>query len=149
MRHHTEPYLFRFDAPVPRRIFGTEFDLSGWIVRSDGKSIHGIRAVARRPLRRRRIFPARRKRSRPDVAAAFPHLPEAKTSGFLLELELSLGRNHLDLQVRHEDRTWHSFHSLAISAYPLRILTRLGLHNVRSVVASYLQQHSHAGARRD
>ena len=137
-----EPYLFRFDAPIPRRIFGERLDLSGWLVRADGKPIHGIRAVLRRPLARRRIFAARRKRSRPDVAAAFPDLSEAKSSGFLLELNLPFGRNHLDLQLRQEDRSWHSFHSLVISAYPFHFLTTLGLSNVRDVVVTHLQKQT-------
>ena len=76
------------------------------------------------------------------MAAAFPDLPEAKSSGFLLELNLPFGRNHLDLQLRQEDRSWHSFHSLVISAYPFRFLTTLGLSNVRDVVVTHLQKQT-------
>jgi GT2 family glycosyltransferase len=137
-RDSTERYTFRFDAPIKRRVFGDRYDLNGWLVHSGGESITGIRAVVRRPLRRRKIFSARRKRSRPDLAAAFPHLPEAKTSGFLLELRLGLGRNYLTLQVRDEQRVWHTFHTAAISAYPLLLLDKLRFHRLRQFLISYL-----------
>src|ERR1700730_5587957 len=97
-----DPYVFRFDAPIESRVFGAQYDLSGWLLHSSGKPITGIRALVKRRPGRRKIFTARRKRSRPEVADAFPHLPEAKKSGFLLELRLRLGRNHLTLQVREE-----------------------------------------------
>src|SRR2546426_9324057 len=91
-------YIFRFDTPIAPRIFGDEYDISGWLLHSGGKPINGIRALVRRRFAHRKIFRARRKRDRPDVAAAFPHLPEAKASGFLVELRPGLGRNHLTLQ---------------------------------------------------
>lgn len=139
-RDSTERYTFRFDAPIEPRVFGDRYDLSGWLLHSDGEPITGIRAVLRRPLRRRQIFPARRKRSRPDIAAAFPHLPDAKNSGFLLELQLGLGRNHLTLQVRDEQRAWHTFHTAVISAYPLRLFHKLGFHHLRRFLISFLQR---------
>ena len=133
------PYTFRFDAPIEHRVFGDRYDLSGWLLHPDGESITGIRAVLRRPLTRRKVFSARRKRSRPDIAAAFPHLPEAKTSGFLLELRLRLGRNHLTLQVRGQKPVWHTFHTATISAYPLLLLDKLRFHRLREFLISHLQ----------
>jgi GT2 family glycosyltransferase len=136
----TNDYLFRFDGPTESRVFGDAYNLSGWLLHPDGKLVTGIRAVLKRPLRRRRIFAARRKRSRPDVAAAFPHLSEAKASGFLLELRLGFGRNRLTLQVRDEDRVWRTFHTLSISAYPLSVLRKIGFANVRDFLVATLQQ---------
>lgn len=139
-RESTEPYTFRFDAPINRRVFGDRYDVNGWLVHSRGDPITGIRAVLRRPLTRRQIFPARRKRSRPDIAAAFPHLPEAKTSGFLLELRLGLGRNHLTLQVRDAQRVWHTFHTVVVAAYPLLLFDKLRFHRLRHFLISFLQR---------
>ena len=134
------PYLFRFDAPIEPCVFGDHYDLSGWMLHPQGKPITGIRAVLKRPLARREIFTARRKRSRPDVASAFPKLPEARASGFLLELRLHLGRNRFDLQVRDENRAWQSFRTVVIRAYPLRFLSRLHFEHLRAFLISYLQQ---------
>ena len=139
-RDSTERYTFRFDAPIEHRVFGDKYDINGWLVHSGGQSITGIRAVIRRPFARRQIFPARRKRSRPDIAAAFPHLPEARTSGFLLELRLGFGRNQLTLQVRDEQRTWNTFHTAAIYAYPLLLLDKLRFYRLRQFLLSYFQR---------
>jgi hypothetical protein len=76
-----------------------ELALSGWLLHRDGKPINGIRAIVKRKFARRKIVRARRKRRRRDVEAAFPRLPDAKISGFLFELRLPLGRNHLTFQV--------------------------------------------------
>ncbi len=134
-------YVFRFDAPIKQRVFGDTYDLSGWLLHPQGKPVTGIRAVSKRPLARREIFAARRKRSRLDVASAFPHLPEAKASGFLLELRLHLGLNRFDLQVRDENRNWRSFDTAVISAYPLLLLSKLGFGHLRTFLIAYLQQH--------
>ena len=136
-----DAYVFRFDGPIASRIVGEKYDLTGWLLHSGGKPITGIRALAKRRFARRKIFTARRKRSRPDVAEAFAHLPDAKKSGFLLELQLGLGRNHLTLQVREEDRSWRTFHTAVISAYPLSLLTRLGFRNLEEFLTSYLPRH--------
>jgi glycosyltransferase involved in cell wall biosynthesis len=135
------PHTFRFDRPIEPRIFGDEYNLSGWLLHPEGKPINGIRAVVKRALTDRKIFPARRKRERPDVAAAFPDLPDAKASGFLLELQLKLGRNHLTLQVLDHDRIWRTFQTATIWAFPLSLLKRLRFLNLRRFVISYLQQN--------
>src|SRR5262249_47303714 len=82
---------------------------------------------------------ARRKRERPEVAAAYPHLPEALASGFLLEIPLGLGRNNLTFQLRDHERIWRTFHSTSVVAVPLSSLTRLGLTNLRSFAVHYLK----------
>jgi GT2 family glycosyltransferase len=133
-------YIFRFDAPIESRIFGEQYDLSGWLLHSGGKPITGIRAIVKHRFARRHTFAARRKRTRLDVAEAFPHLPEAKKSGFLFELRLRPGRNDLTLQVREEDRTWRTFHTTVISAYPLSLLGKLGFRNLQEFFASSLQK---------
>ena len=74
------------------------------------------------------------------MASAFPNLPEAKASGFLLELRLRLGLNRFDLQVRDENRNWHSFDTAVITAYPLLLLSKLGFGHLRAFLIAYLQQ---------
>src|SRR3712207_8465048 len=49
-----------------------------------------------------------RKRNRPDVAAAFPHLADAAASGFLIELRLGLGRSDVIFQVLDHERAWRT-----------------------------------------
>jgi GT2 family glycosyltransferase len=133
-------YLFRFDAPLESRIFGETCAVGGWLLERSGKPIHGIRTIVRSTFRRRETVPARRKRERRDVAGAFPDLPGARDSGFLLELGLGLGRNHLTLQVRGEDRVWRTFHTAVIWAWPLSFLKSLRLVHLHRVLISFLQQ---------
>ena len=77
-------YAFRFDALPERVTFSNQIKITGWLLHRRGLPIHGIRGIVRGILRRRSIFRARRKRSRPLIAAAYPDLPEAGQSGFLL-----------------------------------------------------------------
>ena len=79
-------FAFRLDAPIRARVFAEELQISGWLLHRGGEPIHGIRCVVKRRLSRDRVWKARRKRSRPDAAAAFPDLPGAKSSGFLLQV---------------------------------------------------------------
>ena len=133
-------YAFRFDAPIEPVIFGGEANLHGWLLHREGKPIHGIRAIVKRRFFGRKIVRARRKRSRPDVAAAFPHLPNAEASGFLIELRLGLGRSDLIFQVLDHDRLWRTFATARVSAVPLAVLTWSGLANVRRFLIFYLKQ---------
>ena len=102
---------------------GGELELTGWLVQREGKPIHGIRVVIRRGLSRTRSKSARRKRRRPEVAAAFPDLPDAWSSGFLFELRLGLGRSHLTFQVLDHERLLanvsHRFGRLLSAHLPL------------------------------
>lgn len=137
--HPADDYAFRFDLPIESVIFGGKVDLSGWLLQLDGKPINGIRAIARRKLFGRRIFRARRKRSRPDVAASYPDLPNARASGFLIELRLAFGRSRLTLQVLDHDRVWRTFYSTSVVAFPLVLFKWLGLSNFRRFLIFYLK----------
>ncbi|MGI8430869.1 MAG: glycosyltransferase [Chthoniobacterales bacterium] len=133
-----EDYAFRLDARIAPRLFGEKLDISGWIFHRRGEPIQGVRALVQRPLAKPQIVRGRRKRNRPDVAAAFPDQPEAMKSGFLLELRLSLGRNRLQLQVLDDMRVWRTFGTVTVTAFPLRGLSRAGFPRVRELVASSL-----------
>src|SRR4030088_3398826 len=135
-----DDYAFRFDSPIESVIFGGELDLAGWLVHLGGKPVHGIRAIVQRRFFRRKILRARRKRTRLEVAMAFPHLPHAESSGFLLELRLRLGRNRLTFQVLDHDQIWRTFHRGTVIAFPLALLTWSGLTNIRRFLIFYLRQ---------
>src|SRR5262245_11412997 len=111
-------YAFRFDA-VPERItFGRQIKITGWLLHRQGLPIHGIRGIVRSTLRRRSIFKARRKRTRPLIAAAYPDLAEAGQSGFLLLLELPLGRSETTIQVQDHLKIWRTIFVTDIWAFP-------------------------------
>jgi glycosyltransferase involved in cell wall biosynthesis len=139
-------YVFRFDTPAKPLVFD-ELALSGWLLHCDGQPINGIRVIIKRKFARRKIVRARRKRRRPDAEAAFPDLPEAKVSGFLFELRLPLGRNHLVFQALDHEHTWHTFHTAIISAVPFSIIARLGFPNLQNFLISFLK-HTYPGKKR-
>lgn len=138
MSQVAEDYAFRLDAPIDRRLFGEKLDISGWIFHRRGEPIQGVRALVQRPLAKLQTVRGRRKRNRPDVAAAFPDQPGAMGSGFLIELRLSLGRHRLQLQVLDATRVWRTFGTATVTAFPLRGLARAGFPRVRELVASSL-----------
>lgn len=142
-----QDYVFRFDAPIEPVAFGGEVNLNGWLLHRGGKPINGIRVIVKRRLASRAIVPARRKRHRPDAEAAFPDLPEAKMSGFLFELQLPLGRNHLTFQVLDHERSWRTFHTAEISSVPLSFVARVGFPNLRQFLLSSLKQ-AYSGKKR-
>jgi GT2 family glycosyltransferase len=142
-----QDYVFRFDAPIESLAFGGELNLSGWLLHRGSQPINGIRAIVKRRLFSRMIVPARRKRHRPDAEAAFPDLPEARMGGFLFELRLPLGRNHLTFQVLDHERAWRTFHTAIISSVPLSIVERVGFPNLRHFLISSLK-HAHTGKKR-
>ena len=78
-------YAFRFDALPEPVTFSRQIKITGWLLHRQGLPIHGIRGIVRGFLRRRSIFKARRKRSRPLIAAAYPDLPEAGQKQILKE----------------------------------------------------------------
>ena len=141
-------YVFRFDAPLEPIVFGGEAALHGWLLHPEGKPAHGIRAIVRRRFRKRQEFRARRKRNRPDAAAAYPEIPEAMTSGFLLELKLGLGRSHITFQVLDHERIWRTFHSASALSIPLTFVTRVGFSNLRLFLLFYLKHFlTHSASR--
>jgi len=133
-------YVFRFDALPERFTFSNQTKISGWLLHRDGLPIHGIRGIVRGILRRRLIFRARRKRSRPLIAAAYPDLPEAGQSGFLLLLELPVGRNEIAIQVQDHRKIWQTIFVTEIWAFPLTFLGGIGLPRVERFLCSYLAE---------
>ena len=101
-------YAFRFDALPEPVTFSRQIKITGWLLHRQGLPIHGIRGIVRGFLRRRSIFKARRKRSRPLIAAAYPDLPEAGQSGFLLVLDLHGGPNEITFQVQDDRKVWRT-----------------------------------------
>jgi len=139
-------YAFRFDALPDRLTFTRQIKISGWLLQRQGLPVHGIRALVRGVLGRRSIFRARRKRSRPLVAAAYPDLPEAGQSGFLLALEMPIGRSEITIQVQDDRKIWRTIFVTRVWAFPLAFLGRLGLPRVERFLSTYLEQRL-VGAR--
>src|SRR6266403_885112 len=77
-------YLFHFERLPERVTFKKHSEITGWLLHRQGLPTYGIRGIVRGVLRRGSIFKARRKRSTPSIAAAYPDFPEAGQSGFLL-----------------------------------------------------------------
>jgi len=133
-------YAFRFDALPERVTFSRQIKITGWLLHRRGLPIHGIRGIVSGNLRRRSIFRARRKRSRPLIAAAYPDLPEAGQSGFLLLLELPVGRSEITIQVQDHRKIWRTIFVTDIWAFPLTFLGRIGLPRVERFLSTYLAQ---------
>src|SRR5215468_11876538 len=132
-------YAFRFDALPERFVFSKQITITGWLVHRRGLPIYGIRGIVRSNLRRRSIFRARRKRSRPLIAAAYPDLPEAGQSGFLLVLQLPLGRSEITIQVQDDRKIWRTIFVTNRWAFPLTFLGRIGLQRVQRFLSTYLE----------
>ena len=133
-------YAFRFDALPERFTFSNQIKISGWLLHRGGLPIHGIRGIVRGILPRRLIFRARRKRSRPLIAAAYPDLPEAAQSGFLLLLELPVGRNQITIQVQDHRKIWQTIFVTEIWAFSLTFLGRIGLPRIERFLSTYLAE---------
>ena len=133
-------YAFRFDALPERVAFSNQIKITGWLLHRRGLPIHGIRGIVRGILRRRSIFRARRKRSRPAIAAAYPDLPEGGQSGFLLLLELPVGRSEITIQVQDHRKIWRTIFVTEVWAFPLTLLGRIGLPRVERFLSTYLAQ---------
>ncbi len=133
-------YIFRFDEAVPRVVFGGELALTGWLFHRAGRPLHGLRAVVRRTFAAKEMVRGRRKRNRPDAAAAYPEAADAGASGFLLELRLGLGRNELEFQLLDDGRKWQTFARATVTCLPFKWLERSGFHRTRAVLISALQR---------
>ncbi|HZZ17218.1 MAG TPA: glycosyltransferase [Candidatus Sulfotelmatobacter sp.] len=133
-------YAFRFDALPERVTFSNQIKITGWLLHRQGLPIYGIRGIVRGILRRRSSFRARRKRSRPLIAAAYPDLPEAGQSGFLLLVELPVGRSEITIQVQDHRKTWRTIFITEVWAFPLTFLGRIGLPRVERFLSTYLAQ---------
>jgi glycosyltransferase involved in cell wall biosynthesis len=133
-------YAFRFDALPERVTFSNQIKITGWLLHRQGLPIYGIRGIVRGILRRQSSFRARRKRSRPLIAAAYPDLPEAGQSGFLLLVELPVGRSEITIQVQDHRKTWRTIFITEVWAFPLTFLGRIGLPRVERFLSTYLAQ---------
>jgi len=142
-----DDYAFRFD-PLPERVaFTNQINITGWLLDRRGLPIYGIRGIVRRILRPRSIFRARRKRSRPLIAAAYPDLPDAGQSGFLLALKLPVGPSEVAIQVQDHERIWRTIFVTNIWAFPLSLVGWIGLPRVEQFLAAYLGQLFRGGTR--
>ena len=133
-------YAFRFDALPERLGFNSRIKITGWLLDRRGLPVHGIRGIIRAPLWRRAIFRARRKRSRPLIAAAYPDLPEAGQSGFLLSLELPPGRSEITIEVQDHQKNWRSIFATDVWTFPLNFLGRIGFPRVERFLSGYLAE---------
>ena len=69
-----------------------------------------------------RFSGARRKRSRPLIAAAYPDLPDAGQSGFLLVLQLPAGPSEITIQVQDHEKSGERFLSRISGLFLLPLL---------------------------
>ncbi len=133
-------YLFHLDAVPDRVSFSRRIEISGWLFHRQGKPVLGLRGVVKSALRREQVYKGRRKRARPAIGAAYPNLPEAAMSGFLLEIEdLPSGRCTLELQVRDHEKIWRAIYTTAITVFPLDFVGQLRLPNVQRVLVGRLR----------
>ena len=133
-------YFFHLDALPPRISFSSQIEVTGWLFHRAGAPIQGLRCVVKSALRRERVFTARRKRSRPAIGAAYPNLPEAATSGFLVRIDsLPLGSSSLELQVKDQEKIWRTIFVTRISTWPCDWLARLRLPELQSALVARLR----------
>jgi glycosyltransferase involved in cell wall biosynthesis len=133
-------YVFHFDRLPERVTFKKHIEITGWLMHRRGLPTYGIRGIVHGILRRGSIFKARRKRSRPLIAAVYPDFPEAGQSGFLLALELPAGRSKVTIQVRDHEKIWRTIFVTQIWALPLAFFGRTGLPRVEQLLVTYLAQ---------
>jgi glycosyltransferase involved in cell wall biosynthesis len=133
-------YAFHFDALPERITFIKQAKIAGWLLHRRGLPTYGIRGIVRSVLRRRSIFRARRKRSRPLIAAAYPDLPDAGQSGFLLVLQLPAGPSEITIQVQDHEKIWRTIFVTDIWAFPLAFVGWIGLPRVEQFFVTYLAQ---------
>jgi GT2 family glycosyltransferase len=145
-RPEAAAYFFHLDAQSERVRFSSRLELTGWLFHRQGAPIHGLRAVVRSRLRRDRIYPARRKRARPAIGAAYPDLPAAAMSGFLVEIaRLPFGGSTLTLEVKDENRNWRCLYQTRLTTYSFDWLTRARLTHFQRELVSRLQARFRRG----
>jgi len=134
-------YLFHLDALPERIAFRSRLEITGWLFHREGKPIHGVRAVLKAPGRAERTCKGRRKHPRPGIGAAYPHLPDAATSGFLIEIEpLPLGPFELRIEVRDHAKIWRTIFRTRAAAFPFDIVRRIGFPEVGDLLARQLEE---------
>ncbi len=133
-------YSFHLDALPDRISFTSKIEITGWLFHREGVPIHGLRGVVKSALRGERVYKARRKRARPAIGAAYPDLPEAAVSGFLVEIgRLPLGPGSLQLQVKDHEKVWRTIFETRISTFSLDWLGRMGLPRLQEVLVARLR----------
>ena len=138
-------YFFHLDAQPEAVRFSSRLELTGWLFHRHGAPIHGLRAVVASSLRKERTHPARRKRARPAIGAAYPDLPEAGMSGFLVEVDrLPFGPSTLRLEVKDESRTWRCIFETRLTTYSFDWLRRTGLTHFHRELLTRLQGRTRA-----
>jgi glycosyltransferase involved in cell wall biosynthesis len=142
-RRTAEEFAFGFDEPFEPLVLSRTRSISGWLVDTSGEPINGIRVIATKRLRPRRVVRARRKRSRPDIGAAFPSVPAAESSGFYINVPLRVGVNRLRFQVQDARKRWRTFFDAEVKAVPLDFLLRLRLTNLHEHLRARVQHHRH------
>ena len=134
-------YLFHLDALPDRLTFSSRLEITGWLFHRAGKPIHGLRAVLKPRGRRARTYKGRRKRARPAIGVAYPHLPAAAMSGFLIEIDdLPLGPFDLAVDLRDHGKIWQTIFRTGVAAIPLGIVRRIGFPNLEGALVGRLQQ---------
>ena len=133
-------YFFHLDTLPERVQFSARLELTGWLFHRHGAPIHGLRAVVRSGLGER-VFVARRKRLRPAIGAAYPNLPDAATSGFLIEIDrLPTGSSTLELQLKDHEKIWRLIFSTPIRSFSLDWLGRMGLRETQQTLVTKLRR---------
>jgi GT2 family glycosyltransferase len=134
-------YLFHLDALPEPRIFSNRLVLTGWLLHRAAKPIHGLRAIVEPRGRRARIYKGRRKRERLAIGAAYPHLPEAAMSGFLVEIvPLPFGRFTLRLEVRDHEKVWRQLFETEATGLSLHFVRQSGFPTLERVLRSKLEE---------
>ncbi len=133
-------YFFHLDALPERISLGRKLEITGWLFHREGAPIHGLRGVVKGALGGERIYKARRKRARPAIGAAYPDLPEAAMSGFLLEIEhLPTGPATLELQVKDQAKTWRPIFTTGLKTFSFDWLDKIRLTNFQRTLVERLR----------
>ena len=133
-------YFFHLDALPERVSLSRKLEITGWLFHREGASIHGLRGVVKGALGGERIYKARRKRARPAIGAAYPDLPEAAMSGFLLEIEhLPTGPATLELQVKDQAKAWRPIFTTGLKTFSFDWLDKIRLTNFQRTLVERLR----------
>lgn len=137
-------YFFHLDAVPEALSFSRRIELTGWLFHREGAPIHGLRGVVKSVWRGERVFKARRKRARPALGAAYPELPEAAMSGFLLEIDpLPVGPATIEIEVRDHEKNWRTIFVTRIKTLPFDWLARLRLPHFQQALIARLRPPAH------
>lgn len=111
---------FGIDEPSGPRLASPSFRIVGWLLQPETVELRGIRAVVGDA-----VFKARRKQIRTDVFLAHPDHPDSLRSGFVIDLEVGIGRKEARLQFKDQTGKWNEFHTLPLHLSAFWRLARL------------------------